>query len=336
MPPVLTLHVVQYVEKAPVVDGKLDDPCWQTLPQVTTFYKFLVMEATPTPLKTAFQLGCDDKGVYLAIRMFEKDMSRLKATMTQRDDHNLWQDDCAEVYFDPSATAIGFRKFVVNALATKEDLYRMDPANVDPAWSPDGWQAAVSRDEQSWTIETFLPWGDLGKTARDGDLWRFAICRFSWSTGALASSAVGAQYAHPERFGWLLFLRSQVKDVNALARELQERVPEDWLLPLQDKAIQKVGGKASVTTMPALLGDLRKQAQNQGEECRKAVAGDATAAKSADDLAQQLSGVVVETQDPVVFQQSVAAIGGLGQQIEDLKYSFLLKQLINSAMGSSK
>jgi len=232
-PPVLTLYQVPFVEHAPVLDGKLDDACWQSVPQNTTLYKYNVMEPIPTPLKTTIQCCYDDKGLYLALRMFEKDMSKIRATITQRDDQSLWTDDCAEIYFDPNAMAIGFRKFMVNSIGTKSTLYRIDGANIDFSWSPDGWLAVPGKDANGWYMELFFPWSDLGRTPKDGDLWRFCLCRYSWSSSALATTSVGGSFTAPQYFGWLLFTRHPTADVNALAQQLGQRVPSDWLLPVQ-------------------------------------------------------------------------------------------------------
>ena len=326
-PPVLTLHVVQEIQKAPVIDGKLDDACWQTVPKYTTFYSFNVMKPKPTPLKTAFQLAYDPSGVYLAISMFETNMAQLKATITQNGDQSLWEDDSDEIYFDSTAAGIGFRKFIVNALATKCTLYRMDPANIDTAWSPDGWRVATSRDDKAWYIEAFFPWSDLGRVAKDGDLWRFSICRFSWSSGYLASSSIGASYSAPERLGWLFFRKAQNSDMNALAAQLKTRIAGDWLLPVQNQAILKAGDKLTVTTMPGLLNDLKTGAGVRLAECQKLVAADTNATKVCQDLAGQFAGVT-PTEDPVLFQQSVQTIGTIEQQLEDLKYAQMLNALI--------
>ena len=332
IPPVLTLHVATYTDKPPVVDGKLDDACWKVAPVNSTFYKFLTVAAAPTPLQTSFQFCYDEKGVYLGIALQEKDITKLKATLTQRGDPSLWEDDSVELYYDSNATAIGYRKFVVNALATQSSSYRMDAANVDDSWSPDGWQVATGKDDKAWYIEGFFPWSDLGKSAQDGDLWRFAMCRYSWSTGNLASSAVGAFYNAPDRFGWLLFLRSTSGDLTALANALKIRIPGDWLLPLGDRVVVKEGGNVSITSMEELLTALQTKARADIATTRREMAG-ITATTTADDLAQQLDTLTVKTQDPIVFQQGVALLAKITEQLDEWKYSVLLKQLITSSVA---
>lgn len=329
-PPVLTLHIVQRTDKAPVIDGKLDDACWETARQNTTFYEYNNLIPTPTPLRTVFQLAYDEKGVYLAIKLYEKDMKKLKATITQRGDQNLWMDDSVEIYFDSNATSIGFRKFIVNALATQSSLYRMDPANVDPAWSPEGWQVATSKDDKAWYLEGFFPWCDLGKSASDGDLWRFALCRFSWAAGHLASSAVGASYTAPERYGWILFLDAKDRDVNALAKQLANRIPGKWLLPINDKVIVNEQNRVSITTIGALLRDLRNQTRAQADECQKLRVANPAVSNNCAAIIQNLASVTVDTQDAAIFLQSVGKFGAISKELEDFRYASMLNQLFTT------
>jgi hypothetical protein len=335
VPPVLTLHIVQAVAHAPVLDGKLDDACWQQAPRNSTFYQYGTPSAAPTISRTAFQMCYDAKGLYLGISLAETNMAKLKATITQRDDPTIWTDDSVELYFDSDAMCRGYRNFTINALGAKADRLRMDAANSDASWSPDGWQVATSRDDKGWTIEAFFPWDNLGKRATDGDLWRFCMARFSWSSGALSVSSVGGNYNSPERFGWLLFLNAQGGDATALAEQLKARVPGDWLLPLQDKAIEKMSGQARVTSMPEILRDLRRQADVQLAECRTIAEGDAEGVKAADQVGKDLAAVNLDTQDAIVFQQSVGALAKLGEQMEHVKYSVLLRRLYRDAAGGS-
>jgi len=331
IPPVLTLHVASYTEQAPVVDGKLDDACWQTAPKNSTFYQYWTLAAKPTPLQTTFQFCYNEKGLYLGIALYEKDMRKLKATSTQHGDQMLWADDCVELYYDSNATSIGFRKFVVNALATQASSYRMDASNVDATWNPDGWQVATSKDDKAWYIEGFFPWSDLGRSGKEGDLWRFALCRYSWSSGNLASSAVGASYNAPECFGWLLFLHATGGDRTALAKKLQACIPGDWLLPLGEQVVLKEGNTVAATSMQEILTALQAKTRTELETTKRELAG--TDMLTGDELTKQLDAVAVNTQDPIVFQQGVASLANITSQLDEWKYGVLLKRLVTTSTG---
>ena len=336
IPPVLTLFVVPYAAKAPVVDGKLDDACWQTAPSYTTFYKYFDLKPTATPLQTAVQLCYDDHGLYVAGRMYEKNPDKIKATIRQRGDPDLWRDDCAEIYFSNTGSLVGYRKFTLNALATVQTTLSMDAANVDDTWSPEGWQVATSHDDKGWYFELCIPWANLGKTARDGDLWRFCLVRYSWSSGGwngggLVSSSLGGSHSNPDRFGWLLFTRNGAVDSASLTRDLPARVPGDWLLVLPGQAILKANNQATATSLAAMLATLRGQAQLQLEDCRKLVGADPATGKSCDEIGQRLAGLPANPADPIAFEQAVIAIGQVNTQLEDVKYTVLLHKLFDAS-----
>lgn len=337
IPPVLTLHLAPYVDKTPVIDGKLDDAIWQTAPLNTTFYKYWTVDPVASPLKTAFQLAYDDKRIYLASRMYEQDAAKIKATVTQRSDPRLWEDDCAEIYFDPAGSGTGYRKFTINALNTIDTAYRMDAANYDDTWAPEGWESGTSRDEQGWYFEMAIPWSVLVREAKDGDLWRFCLVRFSWSSGGwsnagLVTSALGGNYNNPDRFGWILFMRNLAgADTNALAKQLETRVPGDWMVALPDSVVLKQDGKVSVTNMNALLAATRQQVAAELEANRKLVWQDEVGLKGCDQVQEELDKVATEVADPIGLQLAVGTLTKLSNQLEDIKYTHMLTELL--AMG---
>lgn len=327
--PVLTLHTVAPIV-APVLDGKLDDACWQELPRVTTFYSFFATSPRPAGSKTDFQVGYADKGVYLAIRFYEPNMDKLKAAITQRGDGNLWQDDSAEIYFDPAGTAVGFRKFVINSLGTQAGTFQLDGANVDSTWNPDGWQVAVSKDATGWYAELFFPYSVLGRTPKPGDLWRFAICRFAYTgRGLFATSAPGAKFFNPGAFGWLYFAAGKLSDPAALGNELKARIEGDWILPAGEKAIAKEGNAVKLVNLAEPVVKGRKEAEATLAECRKQTppGGDTT---KLDEAAVKIAALPAAVTDPAEFGSAMLQLAALKQQLEDYLYALRRDELIRA------
>ncbi|MFZ4777760.1 MAG: sugar-binding protein, partial [Terrimicrobiaceae bacterium] len=165
---ILANYNVIPTETAPVIDGKLDEACWKAAETCNTYYKYLAQTPIKGDPETAFKMVYDSKGIYLGIINYEKFMDKIKAKAIARDDGNLWYDDCAEIYFDPYASSIGFTKFAVNSLGTQWDMRRIDTAIELASWSGNNWSAATSKTADAWTIEIFIPWSDLGREAREG------------------------------------------------------------------------------------------------------------------------------------------------------------------------
>jgi hypothetical protein len=319
--PVITLHTASPAGTSPVVDGKLDEACWQTLPKVTTFYSFYSTVPVPAASKTDFQLAYDDKGVYLAIRLHEPNMDKLKATITDRGSAELWMDDSAEIYFDPAATAVGFRKFVINSLGTQAGVFQLDGANVDTTWCPDGWHVATSKDDQGWYAELFFPYSVLGRTPKPGDLWRFAICRFAFTGKRLfATSAPGAKFFNPGAFGWLYFLPDAQSDPEKLGNALKDRIGGDWILPAGEKAISKEGNAVKLVSLSEPIVKGKKEAEATLAECRKQTPPEADAAPL-DKIATDIQSLPLSVSDPADFGNAMLQLSTLKQSLEDYLFT---------------
>jgi len=326
---VLTAYVVLPVDQAPTLDGKLDDPCWRSLPREKTFYKFGTLKAAPAPFSTTMQLGYDRAGVYVGLWLDVEDMSQLVANITNRDAGHIWHDDSVELYFDRTATAIGFRKFTVNALGTQADLFRMDPANIDMAWSPMGWRVATDIRKNGWGIELFFPWEDLGGPAKPGDLWRFALIRFERHPKFAAGTwSLGAMYTAPERFGWLLFAEDR-PEPQRLAKLLAARVPGNWILPVGEQVILNGPKAPTVVSTADFLAKVRQEAAGWLARLRKQAPeqGNAGEAEAIEQLAQRLNQVPAAAAGAVELQQHLGQLRTIAGDAEERYYQQRLKDL---------
>ena len=89
--------VCRWAAQPPVLDGKLDDKCWQKGAVIDHFASYW----TKTPRQGTFAyLVWDDEALYYAASMTD---AELRAFGTQRND-TLWDGDVFELFFKPSAT----------------------------------------------------------------------------------------------------------------------------------------------------------------------------------------------------------------------------------------
>ena len=77
-PPVSALRV----EKAPTLDGKLDDPVWKEAKWQEGFTELGTGKPAETP--TRFAVAYDDRHLHIAIRASEPNLDKLKAKVTNR------------------------------------------------------------------------------------------------------------------------------------------------------------------------------------------------------------------------------------------------------------
>jgi hypothetical protein len=84
-------------DKAPVIDGKLDDAVWQNAAVLKDFYQIDPGDNTPPSKPTEVLIGYDPKFLYIAFRAFDEP-DKIRSTIAKRD--NIWQDDYVGFYLD--------------------------------------------------------------------------------------------------------------------------------------------------------------------------------------------------------------------------------------------
>ncbi|MBK6846565.1 MAG: carbohydrate-binding family 9-like protein [Proteobacteria bacterium] len=203
------------------LDGKLDEPSWSTAASTGAFVDTLTGGAGE--VRTTARVLWDERGLYVA---FENADSDIWTTLTKRDD-KLWTQEAVEVFVDADGDGRDYVELQVNPAGTIFDSYLPDYRQNDNAWNS-GMQAAVQlkgtldrRDDQdsAWTVELFVPWGDVrGKEGvvglrtppAVGDLWRLNMFRLD-APRDQAQLAVGwspplvGDFHKIDRFGELIF-----------------------------------------------------------------------------------------------------------------------------------
>src|SRR5436853_7535899 len=73
------------VDRAPVVDGRLDDPEWSLAPAVTDFRQTDPDEGAPVSEATAVRVLYDGTAVYVGARLFDSAPARIVRRLARRD-----------------------------------------------------------------------------------------------------------------------------------------------------------------------------------------------------------------------------------------------------------
>ena len=107
-PPVTREAVCHRVDKAPVIDGKLDDPAWSSAQVIDRFPAF--WDRADTGPGTQARLVWDDDALYFAATMTD---AELRAFGTKHNDR-LWLGDVFELFFKPFADRPEYYEFQVN------------------------------------------------------------------------------------------------------------------------------------------------------------------------------------------------------------------------------
>jgi len=220
------------------IDGKLDDPAWQSAAWTTDFLDIQGSSKPHPRFRTRAKLLWDDTYLYIAAEIEEPDV---KATLTQHDSV-IFRDNDFELFLKPIPTATGYFEFEINARNTSWDLYLNKPYRAggkpDNSWDIPGLKTAVavqgtlnkSTDkDRGWTVEIAIPFAAYTSRLpvtkpKAGTEWRINFSRVEWPKG-VDSNAPTAPGEHKED-NWVWSPQG----------EIDMHVPEKWgYLHFRDK-----------------------------------------------------------------------------------------------------
>lgn len=187
-------------DQRPVIDGKLDDACWQAAPKTGQFTR--VMKGPGEIKQTTFQAVYDDANLYLGVTCIEPQTGNIKADVRTRDVSAVMGDDAIEIFLQPDLDADEYYQLAANSLGT-----RYDGLAFEPGWNAQ-WQAAGSVGEGAWYLECAIAFESFEAFGAPGATWGFNVCRDRNAGGQTEWSAWSdtmGGFHSPERFGRLVF-----------------------------------------------------------------------------------------------------------------------------------
>lgn len=154
------------VERAPRLDGTLDDPEWQSARPITNFLQREPFEGQAPTEKTEGRILYDKHDVYFGVLCFDSDPKGI-ITTELRCDVSQELDDYFEIIVDSAHDRRNAYVFQVNplgterdALITEEQRTESDTGDGDPGW--DGvWISEARTTKQGWTATIAIPFSTL-------------------------------------------------------------------------------------------------------------------------------------------------------------------------------
>ena len=159
---------------APTLDGRLDDAVWQAADSVHSFTQRDPDLGQPARFATVAKVAVDDQAVYVAVRAYDPDPSKMVAQLTRRDEDS--PSDWVLVAFDSRRDQRSAYAFAVNPAGVKRDFLIQTGANDDASWDA-VWDVAVKRDAQGWTAEFRIPLSALRFATGGEGIWGFEMGR---------------------------------------------------------------------------------------------------------------------------------------------------------------
>lgn len=162
------------VEKAPLIDGILDDEAWLQGEWLDSFTQFEPYNNAATTQKTEFKIVFDKDNLYVAMKALDTSPDSIVQRLTRRDNPD---GDFMGVAFDSYHDLRTAFMFAVSAGGVKYDqMLTEDGDNEDESWNANWW-AKVSLRDDGWVAEMKIPFSQLRFKEESNGAWGLQVFR---------------------------------------------------------------------------------------------------------------------------------------------------------------
>jgi hypothetical protein len=162
-------------EKAPKIDGLIDDEVWRNAPIASGFIEFRPKPGTieKDDRRTEIKILYDNSAVYISARMFDNPDSIAHELVTR---DRVGNADFIGIIFDTYLDGINANGFYVTAAGSQYDAKYSEGGNEDDNWNA-VWESEVKLDKLGWTAEFKIPYSALRFATKDVQNWGLNITR---------------------------------------------------------------------------------------------------------------------------------------------------------------
>ncbi|WP_233752696.1 DUF5916 domain-containing protein [Flavilitoribacter nigricans] len=166
--PKRNIFTTRIESKAPDIDGKLDEACWETVEWSGDYTQWQPASGEAPTQKTRMKVLYDAKNLYVGFRCFDDDPEKIEQRMSRRDG---FAGDWVEVNIDSYHDLQTAFSFTISAAGVKGDEFiSNDGNNWDTNWNPI-WYAKSHIDSLGWTAELRIPLSQLRFGKQDEQVW---------------------------------------------------------------------------------------------------------------------------------------------------------------------
>ncbi len=158
----------------PVVDGVLDDFCWQNAPVISEFTQVEPTEGAAPTERTEVRIRYDQDHLYIAVRCYDTEPGKIVATQMQRD-ADLESDDTITLTFDTFARKRAGYLFRMNPANARQDALIGENGDLNVEWDTI-WSGRSRIDSEGWTAEFAIPFKSLSFDPKSA-VWGFNVER---------------------------------------------------------------------------------------------------------------------------------------------------------------
>lgn len=159
-------------DKAPKMDGNLDDGCWLAAPVAKDFITNSPSFGKPAIEKTEVRIVYTDEAIYVGAYLYQ-DPARIRTDLSKRDAEST--ADQFHVGLDTYHDRQNAFRFQVTASEVQTDA-RMSPTNFDLSWDA-VWGARVQLQADGWSVEMKIPFSAIRFPRQAEQLWGLQFAR---------------------------------------------------------------------------------------------------------------------------------------------------------------
>ena len=167
--PKKTLNIKRSNNKAPKIDGLLNDAAWKGLEIAKDFVMLEPNngEKENPDLRTEVKVLYDDEAIYIGAMLYHPDPSKIAKEFTSRD--NYGQADHFTLVLNPNNDGLNATQFEVLITGTQVDA-KVTNGNEDRNWSA-VWKSATKVLKNGWSVEMKIPYAALRFSNEEVQTW---------------------------------------------------------------------------------------------------------------------------------------------------------------------
>jgi hypothetical protein len=148
------------LDKAPKIDGNLDDETWKNIPICKDFIELRPNngKAEDADFKSEVKIAYDDTGIYVSAMLYDKEPSKISKQLTERD--NIDNDDFFVLFINGYNDNQQSLELFVTAAGVQADSKITKENGEDFSWNGI-WYSAAKIVENGWTVEMKIPFSEL-------------------------------------------------------------------------------------------------------------------------------------------------------------------------------
>lgn len=185
------------------VDGRLDEPVWQTAPLFSDFVVSFPSPGTKPELRTEARVLYDDSFLYVGVTCFDPQPELIVRNLGRRD--SAAPADWVEVAIDSSADRRTAYDFMVNAAGVQRDRLLFGDLSSTDTWDA-VWEAAAAMQPDGWSVELAIPLRVL-RFSPGATAWGIDVRRMVPRTHQFIDSSLMPRDANPVAPGDLVVSR---------------------------------------------------------------------------------------------------------------------------------